>query len=595
MSNSLCKTLLLFMLASTGMLAFADPPDRVGRLSLVQGQVDFRNTNDEGAVAATINWPITSQNVISTARGARAELRIGSTAVRLESDSELEVTQLDDQHFNLNLHFGTASVRVKNVDMVQDFQLRTPEGRIQMLEPSTIRVDADLTPDVTGITVFSGMARFEGTGSSLLVSAGKHLDIGDGNIRTTLLTYDAFDQWALARDRSDEQSISAHYVSTEITGYEDLDRSGEWRVTPTYGAIWYPYVVPAGWAPYRQGRWTWMEPWGWTWVDNAAWGYAPSHYGRWMWFERRWCWAPGRVVARPVWAPAVVGWIGGNNWNVRFSNGQSPGVGWFPLAPYEKYVPRYRTSAGYVDRVNSTATVNVLRNAADRTQADHYRNRDEHNGVTVVPHDQFTAGRTITVDAAPKVIMPPTRFPATSIIPASQPMPQPAALQRDPSRTVSNTANASAVKPATSRPPESAAALLARQRQGESAAQAAGYSPAAAARSELHHRPGPEPAAAIVAAPAREYQRRSVHQETQAAAASLAPQRDIHPQRHNGSNEPAQAVRQPAAEARHNREAVAEPGHASVEKAAPTQKTDREESHRSRNEAADSPRERFQR
>jgi hypothetical protein len=25
-----------------------------------------------------------------------------------------------------------------------------------------------------------------------------------------------------------------------------------------------------------------MSPWGWTWVDNAPWGFAPFHYGRWV-------------------------------------------------------------------------------------------------------------------------------------------------------------------------------------------------------------------------------------------------------------------------------------------------------------------------
>ena len=53
-------------------------------------------------------------------------------------------------------------------------------------------------------------------------------------------------------------------------------------------------VVAAGWAPYRYGRWAWVRPWGWTWVDDAPWGFAPFHYGRWVCGRgERWCWAPG--------------------------------------------------------------------------------------------------------------------------------------------------------------------------------------------------------------------------------------------------------------------------------------------------------------
>ncbi|MFO1296524.1 MAG: DUF6600 domain-containing protein [Rubrivivax sp.] len=80
---------------------------------------------------------------------------------------------------------------------------------------------------------------------------------------------------------------------------------------PDYGAIWYPSTVTAGWAPYRYGRWAWVRPWGWTWVDEAPWGFAPFHYGRWVHWHGRWCWAPGGYVQRPVYAPALVAWVGG--------------------------------------------------------------------------------------------------------------------------------------------------------------------------------------------------------------------------------------------------------------------------------------------
>ena len=42
--------------------------------------------------------------------------------------------------------------------------------------------------------------------------------------------------------------------------------------------------------------------------------------------------------------------------------GGGPGVAWFPLAPGEVYVPYYRGSRGYVERLNVTNTVvNVTR------------------------------------------------------------------------------------------------------------------------------------------------------------------------------------------------------------------------------------------
>ena len=56
---------------------------------------------------------------------------------------------------------------------------------------------------------------------------------------------------------------------------------------PEYGTVWFPHVTIVGWAPYRYGHWAWISPWGWTWVDDAPWGFAPFHYGRWVFVARR--------------------------------------------------------------------------------------------------------------------------------------------------------------------------------------------------------------------------------------------------------------------------------------------------------------------
>ena len=75
--------------------------------------------------------------------------------------------------------------------------------------------------------------------------------------------------------------------------------------TATCGARRY---VAAGWAPYRYGRWAWVSPWGWTWIDDARWGFAPFHYGRWAYASNRWCWVPGPRYVHAVYAPALVAW-----------------------------------------------------------------------------------------------------------------------------------------------------------------------------------------------------------------------------------------------------------------------------------------------
>jgi hypothetical protein len=49
----------------------------------------------------------------------------------------------------------------------------------------------------------------------------------------------------------------------------------------------------------------------------------------------------------------MVAWVGGKNWGVSISGG-APTVGWVPLAPREVYVPTYRHTIVYVQKVNIT-------------------------------------------------------------------------------------------------------------------------------------------------------------------------------------------------------------------------------------------------
>ncbi len=147
---------------------------------------------------------------------------------------------------------------------------------------------------------------------------------------------DSFDAWSQGRDSRWDNSDSARYVSSDVVGYEDLDGQGAWESTPDYGNVWFPRSVEPSWAPYHDGHWSYIEPWGYTWVDDQRWGFAPFHYGRWISVRGAWGWVPcpprafGAVYVRPVYAPALVAWVG-----------VGAGVAWFALGPREVYVPSY--------------------------------------------------------------------------------------------------------------------------------------------------------------------------------------------------------------------------------------------------------------
>ena len=143
-----------------------------------------------------------------------------------------------------------------------------------------------------------------------------------------------------------------------MIGYADLDCLRHLAHGANYGPVWVPTRVDAGWAPYRYGHWTWVDPWGWTWIDDAPWGFAPFHYGRWAYVDNRyWGWVPGSAQRAPVYAPALVAFVGGDNFRLSVSSGPTAGVAWFPLAPGEVYRPAYTASRDYFTRVNVTNTV----------------------------------------------------------------------------------------------------------------------------------------------------------------------------------------------------------------------------------------------
>ena len=214
---------------------------------------------------------------------------------------------------------------------------------------------------------------------------------------------DDFDSFASQRDQREDHAESSNYISPEMTGASDLDEYGHWRYVADYGPVWTPAAVAPGWAPYRYGHWVWVAPWGWTWVEDEPWGFAPFHYGRWAFVESSWCWVPGPVVVRPVYAPALVAFVGGGGFGV----GVGVGVAWFPLAPREVYVPWYRTSPGYVNNVNVTNTrvsvtqvtnvynTTIINNNTTNVTRINYANQRVTNAVTAVNHETFVNARPV--------------------------------------------------------------------------------------------------------------------------------------------------------------------------------------------------------
>src|ERR1700682_526643 len=373
-----------------------DAPSVVARLAFSQGAVSFQPAGTEDWVDAGINRPVTTGDKLWSDQDGRVELQLDASTIRLYHSTGFSFLNLNDNVTQVRLTEGTILVRVRHLDQNETYEIDTPNLAFSIYRPGTYRINVDEGGDATSIRVRDGEGQVTGGGASYSVRAHDDAvfsgtDQLNADVQDLRADYDEFDSWSANRDRRGEHSRSSQYVSQDVVGYEDLDDHGDWRDTPQYGHVWYPRVEQTDWAPYHYGHWAYIEPWGYTWVDDQPWGFAPFHYGRWVNVQGRWGWIPsppraeGVVYVRPVYAPALVAFVGGGGFSVGISVGGGGGsVGWFPLGPREVYVPSYRVSQRYVENVNiSNTTVNrtVINNYYQNTVVN---NNTRVNNVTYV-------------------------------------------------------------------------------------------------------------------------------------------------------------------------------------------------------------------
>lgn len=387
------RTSLLLLALSTSLTGLAwagdtddDGPGRgVARISVMNGDVSVRRGDSGDWVAAAINAPLVVQDRVLTGPASRAEVQFDyANMVRLGSDAEVRLAELDYQRYLVQVARGTVTFRVLR-DSRSDVEVSTPNVSVRPTKRGIYRITVH-DDGTSEITVRSGEADIYSPRGSERLKSGRTMvargTASDPEFQiVNAVAYDDWDRWNESRDQALERTTAYRYVSSDIYGADDLDPYGSWVYAPPYGWTWSP-TVAAGWAPYRYGRWVWVDWYGWTWVSSDPWGWAPYHYGRWFMHGSRWCWWPGGMQTRTYWRPGLVAFFGyGGGVGVGWGN-----VGWVPLAPYETYYPWYgrRYYGGY-----RNTTVNNITIVNNTNIINSYRNARIANGVTGVDGASF--------------------------------------------------------------------------------------------------------------------------------------------------------------------------------------------------------------
>jgi hypothetical protein len=436
-----------------------DPPNRVARISVIQGNVSLEPNGTNNFSQAEINYPLTGGDRVYVDNTSLGELQTAGLAVRLGNGADVTLSSLTDNIAQFGLAQGSIRVRTRSLASFNGapatVEVDTPNGAILVDQPGDIRVDSYPQDDTTVVTVSSGAVEVTGQNVDQQLGPNQSLRLAGSNPvyaeQVQLLPPDGLDQFDQQREQRRERSYAYQYVSPDMIGAADLDDYGDWQPANQdnqgYGAVWYPRGVPGGWTPYSNGHWAWVAPWGWTWVEAEPWGFAPFHYGRWANFGGRWGWVPGPPASafggeiRPIYSPALVAFVGGGGGGISIAIGAI--AAWFPLGPREVYQPWYHASPAYCNRVNVTNIYNTNVTEIHNTYINRTVNVYNTTNVTnityvnrtvatvVVPQRAFASGQSIAqvqrvqltpqaraqLTAAP-ILPHPLVTPATAIVAA---------------------------------------------------------------------------------------------------------------------------------------------------------------------------------
>lgn len=373
-----------------------DPPKRVARISIVEGSVSLQPGGEGDWGSAARNRPMTIGDKIWVDKDSRAELQAGEANFHLGSMTALSFLNLDEGITQVRIPEGAVNFRVRELRQGDVYEIDTPNIVFNVKQAGDFRIDVNEAGDSSRITVIRGGGEISAGGKTYEVHAGEQAEFNGTEDNPTYSIMrapgpDGLDKWAEESDLREDRSESGNYVSRDMPGYDDLDGHGTWSEQPDYGHVWYPDDVGPDWAPYSDGDWNWVAPWGWTWVGYEPWGFAPYHYGRWAFIGSRWGWCPGPFFGPPVYGPAFVGFLGGG---FGFGFGVGFGVGWFPLGFGEPFFPWFHCSRGFVNVINVHNTfirnVNVLNN-----RSFNFANAHNLRAVTTTSRNGFMSGERV--------------------------------------------------------------------------------------------------------------------------------------------------------------------------------------------------------
>src|ERR1700723_3123434 len=151
-----------------------DPPSRVARLNYMDGSVSFQPGGENDWVTVVLNRPLISGDNLWADENSRAEVHIGSTALRLGPQTGITLLEVSDHAAQIRLAQGSLIVKVRHVDDDDSYEIDTPNVAFVVMQPGDYRFDVAADGSRTNVTVWRGRGQATGGGSSYALVAGQH-------------------------------------------------------------------------------------------------------------------------------------------------------------------------------------------------------------------------------------------------------------------------------------------------------------------------------------------------------------------------------------------------------------------------------------
>ncbi len=206
--------LLGILLLSAGPLLHAqndtgyDPPNRVARISVIQGNVSLEPNGVDAFSQAEINYPLTSGDRVYADNNSFGELQTAGLAVRLGNGADVTLSSLTDNIAQLGLAQGSIRVRTRSLSASNGqpatVEVDTPNGAILVYQPGDIRVDSYPQDDTTVVTVSSGAVEVTGQNLDQQLGPNQSMRLSGSNPvyaeQVQLLPPDGLDQFDQQRE-----------------------------------------------------------------------------------------------------------------------------------------------------------------------------------------------------------------------------------------------------------------------------------------------------------------------------------------------------------------------------------------------------------